>query len=258
MGLGCCAGSRAPKLPPMTPRYAEPGTIPAAGEVWQPVGPTTTLLTAHLVPVAAVAPLVPKGLEIVRVLPGRTVASTLLSYYGPGSTLVYNELVVACALVRCGGATGFFVSHIYVDSEASVTGGRRMGLPKEMATFDWDGARPGVARIGTEAGPLCTIRYGRPLFSLRVPISSGSISVLDDGQVMHFGATIDGRWGAVKARIEVPAGSALSSVPLGRPVVALASGPMRGEMGLGLRAVGRVAPRVPARVAGQVVGRPVE
>ena len=107
--LGCCASPRAPKLPPMTPplspRYAVPGTIPAAGEVWQPVGPTTTLLTAHLVPVAAVAPLVPAGLEIVRVLPGRTVASTLLSYYGPGSTLVYHELVVACALVRCGGAT---------------------------------------------------------------------------------------------------------------------------------------------------------
>ena len=232
----------------MPPKYATPGTIPAEGEVWQPVGPTTTLLTAHLVRVADIAPLVPAGLEIVRVLPGRTLASTLLSFYGPGSTLVYHELVVACALVRCGGATGFFVSHIYVDSADSVTGGRRMGLPKEMAVFAWDGAQPGVAKVsgalpGGGLGELCTIRHGRAPFRVGFSLGGGSLSVMDDGRVMHFGSKIRGRWGLVRARIEVPASSPLAAVPLGQPLVSLMSGPMQGEMGLDFRPVGKVRPR---------------
>ena len=227
----------------MSPRYAVPGLIPALGEVWQPVGPTSTLVTAHLVRVSAVAPLVPPGLEIVRVLPGLTLASTLLSFYGPGSTLEYNEFVVACALVRAGGATGFYVSHIYVDSADSVTGGRRMGLPKELASFGWDGARPGVATIRQNGAPLCTIRYGRPWLSVPTTLSSGSISVLDDGQVVHFGSKVRGRWGLVRARIEVPQESPLAGVPLRWPVLSLVCGAMRGEMGLDLRPVGTVRPR---------------
>ena len=227
----------------MAPRYATPGTIPEAGEVWQPVGPTATLLTAHLVPVAAVRAMVPAGIEIVSVLPGYTLASTLLSYYGPGSTLEYHELVVGCAYVRHGGAHGVFVSHIYVDSADSVTGGRRMGLPKEMASFAWNGAMPGEACVTGPSGILCRVRYGRPGLRVRVPITGGTVSVLDSGEVVHFKSRIEGKWGFAGASLDVPANSPLAAVQLGQPFVSLVSGPMRAEMGLEFRAVGQVRRR---------------
>ncbi len=227
----------------MAPRYATPGTIPEAGEVWQPVSPTATLLTAHLVPVAAVRPLVPAGIDIVQLWPGYTLASTLLSYYGPGSTLVYNELVVGCAYVRVGRAHGVFVSHIYVDSAESVTGGRRMGLPKELASFSWNGAMPGEACVTGPGGILCRIRYGRPGIRVRVPMTGGTVSVLDSGEVVHFKSRIAGRWGFAGASVDVPAMSPLAAVQLGQPFVSLVSGPMRAEMGLEFRAVGMVRRR---------------
>jgi hypothetical protein len=224
-------------------RYARPGSIPEAGEVWQPVGPTATLLTAHLVPVEAVRPFVPEGLEIVRVLPGKTLASLLLSYYGPGSTLVYNELVVGCAYVRHNGATGFYVSHIYVDSPESVTGGRRMGLPKELAQFQWNGHLPGEACVIGAGGILCRVRYGRPSLRMGFPVSGGTVSVLDSGEVVHFRSRIKGAWGFAGASLDVPDSSPLAGVQLGQPVVSLVSGPMRGEMGLDFRRVGQVRRR---------------
>ncbi|MBI3791402.1 MAG: acetoacetate decarboxylase family protein [Gemmatimonadetes bacterium] len=227
----------------MAPRYARPGTIPEAGEVWQPVGPTATLLTAHLVPVEAVRPLVPEGIEVVSVLPGHTLASTLLSYYGPGSTLVYHELVVGCAYVKHAGAHGFFVSHIYVDSADSVTGGRRMGLPKEMAQFNWNGAMPGEAVVIGPEGILVRVRYGRPLLRVPFSVTGGTVSVLDSGEVVHFKSRIRGRWGFAGASLDVPANSPLARVQLGQPVVSLVSGPMMAEMGLEFRAVGQVRRR---------------
>lgn len=236
-------GAKSVILRAMPPRYARPGTIPEAGEVWQPVGPTATLLTAHLVPVEAVRPLVPAGIEIVQVLPGKTLASTLLSYYGPGSTLVYHELVVGCAYVKHAGAHGFFVSHIYVDSADSVTGGRRMGLPKEMASFAWNGAMPGEAVVMGPEGILCHVRYGRPMLTLPFAVAGGTVSVLDSGEVVHFTSRIRGRWGFAAASIDVPSGSPLAAVRLGRPVVSLISGPMMAEMGLDFRAVGQVRRR---------------
>lgn len=220
---------------------ARRGTIPRLGEVWEPVGPTMTLLTAHLVRVQDVAPFVPAGLAIQSVLPGYTVASTLLSYYGPESTLEYHELVVAGALVRAGRRIAPFVTQIYVDSERSVTGGRRMGLPKELATFEWNGRAPGTARVTRADGvPVATIDYARRGLAVTLHLSGPTISVIGR-EIWRFTSAMRGAWGLTRATVSSPPDSPLAPLRLGRALVAVSCGAMRGRMGDNMRAIGALA-----------------
>jgi acetoacetate decarboxylase len=81
---------------------------------------------------------VPPELEIISIFPGKTLGGVYLSAYESGSILEYNELIVVAALVSYKGKIGSWISHIYVDNEDSVAGGREIwGLPKEMAQFTW-------------------------------------------------------------------------------------------------------------------------
>src|SRR5690348_3769306 len=76
--------------------------------------------------------LVPAGLRIVTVWPGKTLGVLYCASYEPPSVLRYHELLLAPALVATGGRIGFWISHIYVDDPASQAGGREIwGLPKE-------------------------------------------------------------------------------------------------------------------------------
>jgi hypothetical protein len=62
---------------------------------------------------------------------GRSPGGLMLVNYRAG-TLTYNELIVFSGWTW----RGFVVSHIYVDSEASLWGGREIwGLPKQLAEF---------------------------------------------------------------------------------------------------------------------------
>jgi hypothetical protein len=202
------------------------------------VGPTHTLLTAHLVRIEAVRPMVPDPLRIVPVLPGYTLGATLLSYYGPESTLEYHELVVAGALVRVGRRIAPFVTQIYVDSPDSVTGGRRMGLPKELATFAWRGDAPDEAQITRADGvPIARIAYGAARFGVPITLGGPTITMID-GIPWRFRSTMRGRFGLCGATVETDPTSPLAPLSLGRASVALLSGPMRGAMGLDLRPIG--------------------
>ncbi|MDX2182345.1 MAG: acetoacetate decarboxylase family protein [Gemmatimonadaceae bacterium] len=224
--------------PPTTNRPARPGSIPERGEVWLPVGPTHTLLTAHLVRIDAVRPMVPPPLRIVPVFPGYTLGATLLSYYGPESTLEYHELVVAGALVRAGRRVAPFVTQIYVDSADSVTGGRRMGLPKELATFAWRGTAPDEAHITRADGvPIARIAYGRARVGLEVTLGGPTITMID-GAPWRFRSTMRGHFGLCAAAVETDASSPLAPLALGRAPVAVLSGAMRGAMGLDLAPIG--------------------
>jgi acetoacetate decarboxylase len=63
---------------------------------------------------------------------GHSLGGVLLANYTSG-TLVYRELIVFSHAT----ARGMVVSHIYVDDEQSLGGGREIwGLPKELATFE--------------------------------------------------------------------------------------------------------------------------
>jgi hypothetical protein len=63
----------------------------------------------------------------------RALGGVLLANYTSG-TLVYRELIVFSHATR----RGMVVSHIYVDDEQSLSGGREIwGLPKELAEFEY-------------------------------------------------------------------------------------------------------------------------
>ncbi len=77
-----------------------------------------------------------------------------LVYYGEG-TLRYNELMIG-TLARYGRHIGVFVEHLWVDSHASLLGGREIwGLPKELATFTAD--EQGM-HVSDAAGLIATIQ----------------------------------------------------------------------------------------------------
>jgi hypothetical protein len=81
---------------------------------------------------------VPADVDLVPVAPGRTAGGLLLARYEGESTLRYGELLVVAGLTRVAGRLGVWISHAYVDSPASLAGGRRMwGVPKDLATFAW-------------------------------------------------------------------------------------------------------------------------
>ena len=97
------------------------------------------IVAVQLISIRQVRAAIPSPLRIVSVLPGRTLSVIALLRYGHGSTLQYHEAIVAPALVATRGRIGSWISHIYVDSEASLRGGRAVwNLPKQLATFFWD------------------------------------------------------------------------------------------------------------------------
>jgi hypothetical protein len=84
--------------------------------------------------------LVPDGMHIVPLLPGRTLSVLLCAHYGAGSTVEYDELIVSPGLVRSHARIAAWISGIWVDDGTSRAAGRSIwGLPKEFASFDWIG-----------------------------------------------------------------------------------------------------------------------
>jgi acetoacetate decarboxylase len=79
--------------------------------------------------------------------------------YLEGSTLVYDELLIGTP-ARADLCPGVYVDYLYVDSAVSLWGGRRIwGLPKELATFAWDGETCQIA--DGEGEPLATLQVHR-------------------------------------------------------------------------------------------------
>ncbi len=82
--------------------------------------------------------------------------ATAWVHYEPGGVLSYRELLTA-VLVRRGGRSLVSITDIWVDSEASLRGGRELwGIPKDLATFD-------VERAGPTQRWAATTRDGAPI-----------------------------------------------------------------------------------------------
>jgi hypothetical protein len=97
-------------------------------------------------------------------------------------TLRYDELVIA-RLARLGMTTSMFVDHIWVDSEESVSGGRRFwGLPKELAQFDWDGDRVHVHDVDGDIATLTVDQ--RPARLPKIPLVAAGFGVREDGRLL--------------------------------------------------------------------------
>ena len=221
---------------------ALPGRAPRPGETWIVEGPKGTVFSQHLFDIDAVRPFVPQGLRIVPVLPGKTPGFVCLTYYGPGSSVEYHELTVMSALVAFGATVGLWVSHIYVDSEPSQKAGLEIfGLPKQMATFEWEGGCPGLAKVSQDGRPVMTIEYGRPAFAVRFPVFGRALSVRE-GEVIFSRHRLSARYGFAQMQYHIPPESPLAPLNIGRPQLRLVGGPTTGYMGEGQRVLGTLMP----------------
>ena len=139
---------------------------------------------------------------------GWTVGGVLLADYRDGATLTYHELIVFPGLVRAGRRAGPWVSHIVVDSPASVAGGRHIwGLPKGLADFTWSDRRVdvhGLLRADVRRSPL-----RRP----PMPLASAAFGRRPDGLVWT-GARGRLNAGGALVRLRVPRTSPFAALGL--------------------------------------------
>lgn len=222
---------------------AQVGSIPRPGETWHPVGRKALVVAAYLVPVDLVRPLVPEELEIVPVLPGRTLATAFVADYGPGSTLEYHEFGLQPALVRFRGVVAAWNSVLLVDSPASVQGGRMLGFDKQLAEFDWhEEVGPGnrasgecVVQLGDQEVVRIRYRQGR----LPLPGVPVRAMIIRDDMVLRCTNCIRGRYRWSSVDIETLEGGSSDILRhCGKPILAAVVTGYRGEMVDDLRALG--------------------
>ena len=185
--------------------------------------------TLQLLDVNRVRPLIPPELNIISVLPGKTIGGVYLANYGTGSVLEYNELIAIAALVTHGGKFGAWVSHIYVDNADSVAGGREIwGLPKQIAEFTWEPERV-TARQGDRL--LCCLNYNRSGFGWRQQLSASSFSTLRNS-LLAFPARLEAQIGLTSSKLEVPLESPLTALNLSQPWLTVSCDQMRLQVGI--------------------------
>lgn len=94
----------------------------------------------------------PLSADLKHLYDSRSLVVTLVRYLE--GTLHYDELVVG-TLARRGLSMGIYIDYIWVDSLASLWGGRRIwGLPKNMAQFAWE---TNTVRITDDTGLIATL-----------------------------------------------------------------------------------------------------
>lgn len=183
------------------------------------------LQTLQLLDVERVRPLIPSELNIISVLPGKTLGGVYLSYYEPGSVLEYSELIVVAGLLSHKGKFGAWVSHIYVDNPDSVAGGREIwGLPKEMAEFNWEQDNRVTIRQGNQT--LCSLNYNRQGFGWRQRLGASSFSALGS-DLLLFPSELDSRLGLISAKLEIPSESPFAGLNIGQPLLTVRADKMQ-------------------------------
>lgn len=176
-------------------------------------------LTLHLIDFSDAAKVIPKDLEIVQVLPGKTIGGLVLGQYESGSTLTYGELIVVPGLVRYGGKIGSWISHIYVDDLNSIAGGREIwGLPKEEAQFLWQPEGGALVKQGNQI--LCNFTHAWQFNLWRLGGQFDTYTKLA-AELMRFESSAIGNLSIVSSRLEVPRSSPFATLIDSQPWMAL-------------------------------------
>jgi acetoacetate decarboxylase len=178
--------------------------------------PAPWRLVGHVVVVAApvaleaVRSLVPSGLRLAPVLPGRALGIVLIGLYGKGSTLQYAELAGMVAPVLGAGAPAGLVHAMYVDDARSCAGGRELwGVPKELARFRW---RPGAVEVTDVGGaPLLRAVWREPRILVPIPAAVPFLGALHR-PVRRGRLTGTLRLAPVHVALDVAAGSPLATL----------------------------------------------
>lgn len=150
---------------------------------------------------------------------GRRVVAAAFFVYQEPSPLTYGE-VMATVLVREGLRPRVSITHIWVDSPASMRGGRELwGIPKELAGFRIDGTRHYAAEgIGS-------VRVGRVRRApFRLP-SAFRIAQQREGRLLVSPVRGTVRPALVRARWSFDADGPLGFLAGRRPLLSLASVP---------------------------------
>lgn len=188
--------------------------------------------TLHLIDIRRSRIFVPSALEVIPVLPGHTLGGVYLSSYTDDSTLKYHELIVVSALVRYENYFGAWVSHIYVDNQDSVSGGREIwGLPKELAEFTW---REGSISVFQNDQQLCHLDYKKDWFTLSTwwqqPFSIDAFG-LSDSQFLLFNSNLEAQIGLLESSLSIPADSPFAKLQLDQPFLTLEGQKLNAKIG---------------------------
>lgn len=176
--------------------------------------------TLQLLDVARVRPLIPSELNIISVLPGKTVGGVYLSKYGSASVLEYSELIIVAGFLSYKGKFGGWISHIYVDNADSVDGGREVwGLPKELAQFTWT---ENSVTVSQENKLLCRLDYNRQGFGLPQKLSASAFS-RKGSNLLIFPAQVEAHFGLVSSKLEIPATSPFAALNISQPLLTVHS-----------------------------------
>lgn len=189
-------------------------------EPWQLGG--SMLMTMWRLPTADVRReaerYVPEGVRLATA--GRhALLFTAFVRYTPGSVLSYDELLVA-AVGRRGASPVAVIPHIWVDSPASVAGGRELwGIPKGLADFEQSWENPLVARASVEGRELASVRAAQ---GVRLPgwhrLPMPTAQRLD-GHDAYAQVQSLGRLHLGSAAWSFPDDSPLAFITRGRPLV---------------------------------------
>lgn len=138
-----------------------------------------------------------------------------------GGTLRYDELALGTPVVY-QKRRGVWVDRIWVDSEQSLWGGRRLwGLNKEMARFNWRG---NMVSVADAAGHIATLTLNRkPSRLMEIAFRAPGLGQID-GQWVAFQGRFRGRLGRAGLRIEEWADRFLYRPPM-KPFVSFAAKP---------------------------------
>jgi hypothetical protein len=181
------------------------------------------LATVGLVDTRAAAAFVPAGAKLVSVVPGKTIGGLFFLSYDSGS-LKYRELNIVAGLIRVGRRFAFLLPRLYVDSAASLAGGRDIwAVPKELATFAIDRTASATAiDVHQNGSPVCRLTWPARSRGLRLPlpVPLPSIGIRDDAFLFFTGQLL-ATMAPVRAAVEMPLESEFAALKLDRPLFAL-------------------------------------
>jgi acetoacetate decarboxylase len=191
-----------------------PGFHPPAP--WRLGGPS--LVVPALVPMKNARRAIPDSLSILPVAPGYTLGGLVAVTYEPGSTLSYSELIACAGMVRSGRHVGGWISHIWVDDQQSVNGGRGIWkLPKDLADFHTDRRSDGSQRFSATADGATLVRLAAapPLFTAPQPALVPMISASDAGSQPWFTLGRSSmKAGPARVKVEIPPESPFAGLGL--------------------------------------------
>jgi hypothetical protein len=160
---------------------------------------------------------VPACLEIVSLLPGKTVGGLYLASYGEGSALQYNELIVISAIVRYANTIGCWISHIYVDQPDSIAGGQDIwALPKQLAQFEWTMADKPSVRVSQDNNLICSLNCTWKLPGWRQSLTIPTLTV-QDSKTKVFNGHAAFNLHAAGSTIQIPSTAPFAQLGLGQP-----------------------------------------